>query len=208
MGGLAKYILSRGKKVGGSDNVAGIFTEELIKLGAKVEIAERKGSVKFYDVVIYTDAVKDTDTRICEARNLSKEIISRGQFLYEISREFGKVIAVSGCHGKTTCSAMLTHIFAVSGKKFASHIGGGDIAYSNFYYCGNDFFITEACEYKKNFLLLKPDIAVILNSDADHLECYGSEAELKRAYLRFADSAGIAVTLYRDLPILRSAFRL
>ena len=201
MSGLAKYLLSLGKKVGGSDIISNEYTEELINLGAHVSIEPVIDSVANYQLIIYTDAVKDTDTRICEARNLSKEIISRGQFLYEISREFGKVIAVSGCHGKTTCSAMLTHIFAVSGKKFASHIGGGDIAYSNFYYCCNDFFITEACEYKKNFLLLKPDIAVILNSDADHLECYGSEAELKRAYLRFADSAGIAVTLYRDLPI-------
>ena len=101
MGGLAKYILSRGKKVGGSDNVAGVFTEELIKLGAKVEIAECKGSVKFYDVVIYTDAVKENDIQLIEARELNKTILSRGQLLYEVSRDFKKVIAVSGCHGKT-----------------------------------------------------------------------------------------------------------
>ncbi len=201
MGGLAKYILSRGKKVGGSDNVAGVFTEELIKLGAKVEIAERKGSVKFYDVVIYTDAVKENDIQLIEARELNKTILSRGQLLYEVSRDFKKVIAVSGCHGKTTCTSMLAHIFACSGAKFGVHIGGRDKSFSNEFYSGRDFFITEACEYKKNFLLLKPDIAVILNSSPDHMECYGSVANLRSAYTHFADSAEIAIVPYGDLEV-------
>ena len=201
MSGLAKYLLSLGKKVGGSDVCSNEYTAELINLGASVVTGGAVDSVKDYDLIIYTDAIKDTDVRLTEAENLSKEIISRGQFLYEISRDFKKVIAVSGCHGKTTCSAMLTHIFAAANKKFTSHIGGNDLKYANFYYGGNDFFITEACEYKKNFLLLKPNVAVILNSDADHLECYGSEAALKEAYIRFADSADVAVSLYRDLPL-------
>lgn len=201
MSGLAKYLLLLGKKVGGSDISSNEYIDELISLGASVSIEPVVDSVKDYDLIIYTDAIKDTDIRICEAQKLSKEIISRGQLLYEISRDFDKVIAVSGCHGKTTCGAMLAHIFASTDKKFASHIGGKDLRFTNFYYCGNDFFITEACEYKKNFLLLKPDIAVILNSDADHLECYGNEADLRRAYLQFADSADVVITLYRDLPV-------
>ncbi|MDE7305841.1 MAG: hypothetical protein K2N33_00460, partial [Clostridia bacterium] len=97
--------------------------------------------------------------------------------------------------------AMLTHIFAAAGKKFTAHIGGSDSSFTNFYYGGKDFFITEACEYKKNFLLLKPDNAIILNSGADHLECYGSERALTEAYIRFADSADVAISLYRDLPL-------
>lgn len=201
MSGLAKYLLLLGKKVGGSDICANEYTDELIKLGASVSIAPEVDSVKDYDLIIYTDAVKDNDIRLCEAEKLGKEIISRGTLLYDISRDFKKVIAVSGCHGKTTCCAMLTHIFAVAGKKFTSHIGGNDLTYSNFSYHGNDFFITEACEYKKNFLLLKPNIAVILNSDADHMECYGSEAALKQAYINFAENADNAVSLYCDLPL-------
>ena len=113
MSGLAKYILSCGKKVGGSDNFAGVYTEELSKAGAKIEIADAKGSVKYYDVVIYTDAVKENDIQLIEARELNKTILSRGQLLYEVSRDFKKVIAVSGCHGKTTCTAMLAHILLV-----------------------------------------------------------------------------------------------
>lgn len=201
MSGLAKYLLSMGKKVAGYDSSQNEYTRELESLGAVVCTGQNDDSLKDYNLVVYTDAIKDTDKRLCLAQNLGKVIISRGQLLYEISRDFKKVIAVSGCHGKTTCCAMLTHIFACAGKKFTSHIGGKDCVYSNFFYCGNDFFITEACEYKKNFLLLKPNIAVILNSDADHLECYGNANALTEAYITFAGSADVAITLYRDLPL-------
>lgn len=201
MSGLAKFVLSLGKKVGGSDVTANEYTDELQKLGADIAIGTKPTSIKDYDLIVYTDAIKETDERLAEAEALSKEIISRGQLLYEVSRCFKKVIAVAGCHGKTTCCSMLAHIFSAAGKKFAAHIGGKDLTFTNFYCCGNDFFITEACEYKKNFLLLKPNVAVILNSDADHLECYGGEEDLRKSYLQFANSADVTVSLYCDLPL-------
>lgn len=201
MSGLAKYLVRIGKKVGGSDIARNEYTEELQMLGVKVDFSEDCGGLVNYDLIICTDAIRDTDKRLIAAQSLNKEIISRGHFLYEISRGFKKVIAVSGCHGKTTCTSMLAHIFFAANKNFTSHIGGNDLKFKNFYYGGNDYFITEACEFKKNFLLLKPNISVILNSDADHIECYGSEAELKRSYMRFADGADVAICLFRDLPV-------
>ena len=202
MSGLARYLIGLGKKVGGSDVSANEYTEELTERGVKIDFGNFADDIENYDVIIYTDAIREEDTRLKKAINLSKPTISRGKFLYEVSRNFKKVIAISGCHGKTTCSAMLTHIFAAADKKFTSHIGGKDLTFSNFYCCGYDFFITEACEYKKNFLHLKPDIAVILNSDADHIECYGSAEALRAAYLSFAGSAAETISLYRDLPEL------
>ncbi|MDE7265004.1 MAG: UDP-N-acetylmuramate--L-alanine ligase, partial [Clostridia bacterium] len=129
MSGLAKYLLSLGKKVSGYDALPNEFTEELENLGAEIFIGEPADSVKDYDLIVYTDAIKDNDVRLTEARRLSKNVISRGQLLYEISRDFKKVIAVSGCHGKTTCCAMLAHIFSAAGKKFAAHIGGKDLTF-------------------------------------------------------------------------------
>lgn len=199
MSGLAKYLLKLGKRVGGSDVYANEYTDELIKIGATINFGKDTYDISEYDFIIYTDAINENDLRLITAERLSKPTMSRGQFLYEISLNFKTVIAVSGCHGKTTCTSMLTHIFAEAGKKFTAHIGGKDLKFSNFYSCGNDYFITEACEYKKNFLHLKPDVAVILNSDADHMECYGSEEALNSAYLNFAESAKQCVTLYRDL---------
>lgn len=201
MSGLAKYLLNSGKRVGGSDVCANEYTEELINNGAAVNFDNLPYDIDEYDLVVYTDAISENDSRLVRAKDLSKPVIPRGQFLYEISKYFNSVIAISGCHGKTTCSAMLVHIFAAAGKKFTSHIGGKDLKYSNFYSCGNDYFITEACEYKKNFLYLKPDVAVILNSDADHIECYGSEEVLKAAYIDFANKANKVVALYCDLPL-------
>ena len=200
MSGLAKYLLSLGKNVGGSDASENEYTDELIKSGVKIDFGNFADNIEDYEVVIYTDAIHEGDFRLRKAISLSKLILSRGEFLHAISQNFKNVIAVSGCHGKTTCCAMLTHIFAAANKKFTAHIGGKDAIFSNFYCCGNDFFITEACEYKKNFLRLKPDIAVILNSDADHIECYGSEEALKSADIEFYESAKETVLLYKDLP--------
>ena len=197
MSGLAKYLFSIGKTVAGSDICAGEYTDELGALGVKVCIGQE--SVKDYEVVVYTDAVKEDDIQLAEAKTLNKEIISRGRLLYEVSCRFNSCIAVSGCHGKTTCTAMLAHIFEAEKRGFGLHVGGKDKTFSNSYYCGDSYFITEACEYKKNFLLLKPDVAVILNSDPDHLECYGSEENLKKAYIGFANSAEFTITLYGDL---------
>jgi len=202
MSALAKYLISIGKTVFGYDAERSVFCKELENLGVQIDYGYTAyKQVKDCEVVVYTDAIPSNDLRMEEARKEGKIIISRGQLLYEISRLFNTVIAVSGCHGKTTCTAMLTHIFACAKKNFTAHIGGRDVKYGNFLTVGNDFFISEACEYKKNFLLLKPNISLILNSQPDHLECYGSVENLKKAYLQFAECADLSVSLYSDLPI-------
>ncbi len=197
MSALAKFLLSRGKTVAGSDSFNSVYTQELKELGINVDIGDERGKIES-QVVVYTDAINENDFQLSEAKNSGKKIISRGKLLYEISLAFNKVIAVSGCHGKTTCCAMLAHIFSCANKNFCSHIGGRDIEFSNFYYRGSEYFITEACEYKKNFLYLKPHVSVVLNSEPDHLECYGSAENLKNAYKNFANSAQISLAMCGD----------
>lgn len=199
MSALAEFLLGCGKIVEGSDIVDNVYTYRLRKLGVKINIEDYRESISKFDVIIYTDAIRESDIQLCEAKKLGKPILSRGQLLYEVSRNFKNVIAISGCHGKTTCTSMLAHIFNSANKKFCAHIGGRDLTFGNFYCSGKDYFITEACEYKKNFLLIKPDIAIILNSRADHLECYGNEKELKKSYKIFADSAEVKICLYGDI---------
>lgn len=204
MSGLAKYLLSLGKKVGGSDVAENEYTKELAAGGAEISFTAIADGIENYDLIVFTDAIRETDVRLCRARELGKIIISRGQLLSEICYDFKYVIAIAGCHGKTTCTAMLAHIFSAADKKFSAHIGGKDLSFSNFHCGGNDYLITEACEYKKNFLLLKPTLAVVLNSDADHMECYSGIEDLKASYIKFAESAKCAFTLYRDLPVENS----
>ena len=199
MSALAKILLKFGKNVAGYDREEGEYTQELSKIGVCVTF-NPNCDVSGYDAVVYTDALPENSPAIIQARRLNKVLIPRGELLYEVSRAFKRTVAVAGCHGKTTCTAMIAHIFAAAGKAFSLHVGGNDISLSNAFVSGADYFITEACEYKKNFLYLKPDFAVILNSDADHLDCYGSAKNLKSAYMQFAQNAGDAVKLYGDLP--------
>lgn len=199
MSGLAKYLAEKGRIVAGSDLSESIFVRELREMGVRVTVGNVTESIAEFEVIIYTDAVPENNIQLCEAKKLNKYVVSRGQFLYEMSKDFKNVIAVSGCHGKTTCTSMIAHIFAAAGKKFCAHIGGRDLRFKNYYFCGHDYLITEACEYKKNFLLLKPDTAVILNSRPDHLECYSGEENLLECYLSFAGTSDVSISLYGDI---------
>lgn len=198
MSALAKLLHGSGKRVGGCDRTESECTHELSGLGISVEITS-EGDVTGYDALVYTDAISAANRSLLQARRLGLTIISRGELLSLFSKKFKKTIAVAGCHGKTTCTSMLAHIFGYAGCKFCAHIGGYDLKYSNAYLSGYDYLITEACEYKKNFLKLTPDTAVILNSDADHIDCYGSVENLRYAYRQFASGSGEVIKLYGDL---------
>lgn len=198
MSALAKFLVDNGKTVAGSDVAESIYVHELIQKGVRISLGNSWESIAEFEVIVYTDAISENDNQLCEASALGKLIISRGQLLYEISRNFAHTIAISGCHGKTTCTSMLAHIFSAANVNFCAHIGGRDLGFSNYCNFGDDYFITEACEYKKNFLLLKPEIAVILNCRPDHLECYNGEEELYESYKNFADGANVSIYLYGD----------
>lgn len=197
MSALAKILIKCGKKVGGCDRSESDFTKELSALGVDITIGD--GNAEDYEVVVYTDAIADNNQTILKARRQGKTLIARGQLLCEVSKLFKHTVAVAGCHGKTTATSMIAHIFGAAKKNFSAHIGGDDCTFSNAYMGGYDYFITEACEYKKNFLLLKPEVAVVLNSEADHMDCYGSLKNLKAAYAQFAANSENVIKLYGDV---------
>lgn len=198
MSALAKILTSLGKSVCGYDRSDGEYIRSLKSRGIAVSFDGADNRIYECDAVVCTDAVKSDDPLVRRAVALGKPVIPRGQLLAWLCTFYGKTIAVAGCHGKTTCVSMLAHIFACADRQFTAHIGGNDLAYGNSRCAGGDYFITEACEYNKNFLLLKPDISVILNTDADHLECYASEDELVSCYRQFADSSKKCVCLSTD----------
>ncbi len=194
---LAKILLSGGKRVAGYDRVDGQYVKSLKQSGVKV-VFDLNADISAFDCIVYTDAVASNNKIITDARRLNKLIISRGELLAELCKQFSSVTAVAGCHGKTTCTSMLSHIFYEAGFAFSAHIGGDDLQFDNAYVGGNDYFVTEACEFKQNFLRLSPDVAIILNSDADHLDCYGTVENLKRAYDKFAANSKKVIRLYGD----------
>lgn len=195
MSALAKFLHYQGKRVSGEDINENEYTDELRSMGIVVNGAPLNG----FEVVVYTDAIKENDVTLCEARKQNKLIVSRVQLLNAVCELFNKSIAIAGCHGKTTCTSMLSHIYLSAEESFSCHIGGRDIVLKNCFCHGFGTFITEACEYKKNFLNLKPDIAVVLNSCPDHLECYGSASELKECYSTFLKNSKNSVCLFGDI---------
>ena len=199
MSALAKILSARGKCVAGIDRCAGEYTDELSNMGITVTIGEF-ADISDFQVVVYTDALAGNNPLILTARRLNKILTSRGELLYEVSRMFNTTVAVAGSHGKTTCTSMIAHVFKTAELDFSSHIGGSDLSLSNAHVGGYDYFVTEACEYKRNFLHLKPEISVILNSSADHLDCYGSVENLLNAYSQFANNSGKVIKLFGDMP--------
>ena len=186
MSGLALYSLSQGFLVSGSDITKSETTQKLEEKGVKVYYGHSASNVENCDVVIYTSAIANDNEELLTAKKLGKVVFERTEFLAKILSEYQFVIAVSGCHGKTTVTAMLTHIFSLAKKSVTSFIGGYDTVFSNFTLGGDKTYcICEACEFKRNFLALKPTVAVVTNIDNDHLDCYNSLEDIKKAFSDF-----------------------
>ncbi|MBQ4099398.1 MAG: UDP-N-acetylmuramate--L-alanine ligase [Clostridia bacterium] len=186
MRGIAEYFASVGFSVSGSDRSDFPQRKSLEKRGVKVYLGHSADYVKDVHAVIYSDAICKENQEYAYAKQNGIFLISRADALKMISENFSDVVGVAGCHGKTTVTCMLAHIFTCAKLKFSAHIGGEDLTLGNFVLNGNDVFLSEVCEFKKNINKFVADYAVCLNTGVDHMDCYSDETELKNAYLSFA----------------------
>ena len=197
MSALARLLRDHGVLVRGSDEAESGFTRQLeregisVHIGSSEEITER--------TVVCTGAIGETHAQLASARRAGKTVLSRAELLGIIAVKFPCVVSVAGCHGKTTTTCMLAHIFKEAGAPFTAHIGGEDCTFGNYHAVGEKYFLTEACEFRRSFLSLKSDIAIVLNCDRDHTDCYKGEEELLEAYLEFAEKAQTVVVNVDDL---------
>lgn len=193
MSALAELSISLGATVSGSDRAFSPALSKLAALGAKVYVGSDLEPPKNADYVIYSSAIPKNDVE----RVIAENPIERSIFLGEISKLFEKVIAISGTHGKTTTTCMLASIYNTADKKFTAHVGGISRNFcSNLVQQGKDSFITEACEYRKSFLTLNPDITIILNIEYDHPDCYSDLAMLGNTFSELVSNTkqgGLAV---------------
>ena len=170
MSALALFCKEKGFLVSGSDVKESSLTDKLKKQGIKITEHDKR-NVKDCDLVVYNSAITNENEELKESVKLNIPLIKRSELLGRIIKSYKESVAISGSHGKTTATAMLTHIISKT-KKVTAFIGGEDKVFSNYIYNDGDFIIAEACEYKKNFLDLEPKIAVVLNIDNDHLDSY------------------------------------
>ncbi len=202
MSSLALYLASVGFDASGSDLADGEVLDRLRKKGLKVFVGHSAENVLDKQVVVYNDAIAEDNVELVAARKSGAFVLKRAELLRMISENFAKRIGVSGCHGKTTTACMLVWIFAAAKARFSAHVGGFDLKYGNCAVRGGEFFISEVCEFKKNLDFFDADVAVCLNVDADHLDCYKDFDELKRTYFNFLKRAYKSIICVDD-PILR-----
>lgn len=198
MSGLAQCLFGRGAVVTGSDLAPNENTLRLERAGIRVFYGHAAENIGDADAVVFSSAIGEENAELRAARGKGLRVLSRAELLAEIAACYEHVIAVAGCHGKTTATTMCAHVLDACAGSCSAHIGGADRAYGNFRECGTKYFVTEACEYKANFLRLRPEVALVLNTDADHLESYGDDAALLAAYRSFVGSARTAIVCGED----------
>ncbi len=187
MSAIARYFLSLGKKVSGYDRTQTAITSQLEQEGIAIHYNEDLDQIpKEVDYVVYTPAIPKDHKELVFYQNEGYTVVKRSDILQVIS-EGSFNICVAGTHGKTTTSTMVAHLLRDSGYGCNAFLGGISANYgTNFWSSDNNACVIEADEYDRSFLKLSPDMAVITATDADHLDIYETEANVKDAFRQFA----------------------
>jgi UDP-N-acetylmuramate--alanine ligase len=187
MSGIAELLANLGYGVSGSDAKRSAVTDRLESLGVIVHAGHAAPNVGDADVVVYSSAVKADNPEVAEARRRRIPVIPRAEMLAELMRlRFG--IAVAGAHGKTSTTSMVALVLEQAGLDPTAVIGGRLSAFgSNARLGRGEYMVVEADESDRSFLTLSPSIAVITNIDREHMDAYGSFADLQQAFADFAN---------------------
>lgn len=208
MCGLAELMHNIGAKVTGSDLNENANTERLAALGIKIHVGHAASNVGEVDVVVFSSAVKEDNPEIMAARSRKIPLIPRAEALAELMR-LKRGIAVAGTHGKTTTTSMLASLFINAAASPTIVVGGRlDLIQSTAHLGDGEWLIAEADESDGSFNKLTPEIAIITNIDADHLDHYKNFENIQFAFYQF----GLKVPFYGSLivwgddPLTRKIF--
>ncbi len=188
MSGLAQVLHHAGFTVSGSDWHTSAITESLEKRGITVKYGESAEHITDdIDVAVLTSAVHDDNLEFTELRKRGIPYMSRAELLGQMMKNYEMPIAISGTHGKTTTTSMVSEILLEGDTDPTLSIGGilktigGNIRIGN-----SGYFVTEACEYTNSFLSFFPKISIILNIDADHLDFFKDLEDIRNSFRKFA----------------------
>ncbi|WP_350285139.1 UDP-N-acetylmuramate--L-alanine ligase [uncultured Croceitalea sp.] len=209
MSALARYFKFIGKQVMGYDKTGTPLINELRQLGISVHFEDSVALIPIdfkqreNTLVVYTPAVPETHAELRYFLDNSFEVKKRSEVLGIITNETF-CFAVAGTHGKTTTSSILAHLLKATNTPLIAFLGGiSEDFNSNFVLEGTEYSVVEADEYDRSFLRLSPNIACITSMDADHLDIYGSDKEIKKSFHEFAGKikAGGKLLVRKGLPI-------
>jgi len=202
MSGIAEVLVTQGYQVTGSDLTESVVTRRLVRLGASIAIGHAAANVAAADVVVVSTAVAADNPEVVAARERGVPVVPRALMLAELMR-LKQGIAVAGTHGKTTTTSLIASVLAEGGLDPTFVIGGRLLsADANARLGKGEFLVAEADESDASFLYLSPELAIVTNIDADHMETYGHDfGRLKRAFVDFLQRLpfyGVAVVCVDD----------
>ena len=185
---IAEILLHKGIVVSGSDSNESDITDRLIEKGAKIYLGHREKNISDADLVISSAAISPDNPELRAAQSLGIPTVTRAEALGELMEGAKYSVAIAGAHGKTTATSMTSLILKNAGKDPTILVGGNlsEIG-GNVSVGGQDYFITEACEYMDSFLSLRPKYAIILNIDSDHLDYFKDIDHIVSSFDRFAN---------------------
>lgn len=188
MSGFAEYLHKLGFKVSGSDSHKSKITEHLRELGIEVFYGQRRGNITSdIEAVVYTAAISDDNEEFIAVNEMNIPSLNRAELIGQLMLNFKDAIAISGSHGKTTVTSMLSLIFIEGNLDPTIAVGGILEAIGGNMRMGDtDHFIAEACEYKNSFLEFNPHKGVILNIDEDHMDFFKDLANIRSSFHTFA----------------------
>ena len=203
MSGLAEILMREGFRVSGSDSHESELTDHLAAARAKVMYGQAAANITDdIDLVVYTAAVHTDNPEYAEVVRRGIPMMTRAELLGQIMKNYGEAIAISGTHGKTTTTSMVTEILLAAEKDPTISVGG--ILHSiggNIRVGGPELFVTEACEYTNSFLSFFPTMEIILNIEADHLDFFKDLDDIRHSFRLFAeklDEKGLLI-INRDI---------
>lgn len=189
MSAIARFFNEKGVVVSGYDKTSTSLTQQLEAEGIRIHYSEDLEQIdRSADLVVYTPAIPAAHKELVYYRENGYEVVKRSDVLQEITRELF-AITVAGTHGKTTVSTMIAHLLRHTGYGCNAFLGGISSNYGkNFWSSDKNVAVIEADEYDRSFLKLNPDIAILTAMDPDHLDIYGTEAEVETAFIQYTQN--------------------
>lgn len=186
MSGIAEILVHSGIKVTGSDASNSETIKKLRNLGVNVNIGHDLINSRNANLIVYTAAIKANDPELIQARNFNIPTMERADFLGEITKLYKDTICISGTHGKTTTTSMVSLCFLEANFDPTIQVGANLKQIDGNNHIGkSDYFIIEACEYVESFLKFFPKSEIILNIDNDHLDYFKNFENIKNAFIKY-----------------------
>ena len=190
MSGLAEYLLDSGFKVTGSDSAHSKYTKHLESLGIQIFYPQKaENIIDGIDVVIFSAAIHPGNPEYDAAVEKGLPMLTRAELLGQLMAYYKNAINISGTHGKTTTTSMVTDIFIDADLDPTIEIGGmlDDIGGNMRFSKSHDYFVAEACEYTNSFLCFHPTCGIILNVEADHLDFFKDLDDIRHSFRKFTE---------------------